>query len=264
VYLLFLSLKLYSMNSVKKMMPYLIASTLLVSISFESCKKESISTPQQVQDENAEVAQTVDAATTTTILTLKPSAGGQDAYVAYWQGDAGWASGNDDWAQELSMCAWTNGGLPMTVRSFIRFPSLNQLPTGAQIISANLFLYGKGSSISALQGNSAYPGSPYNTDNSCKVERVIGKQWKESTITWNTQPNVNTQDASVIPPSNSQWSYNVKVDVTNMVKTMATDLTKNYGFRISLVNETEYRSLIFASSENTNSALRPKLVIRYQ
>jgi len=49
-----------------------------------------------------------------------------------------------------------------------------------------------------------------------------------------------------------------------MVKAMAADLTKNYGFRISLVNETIYRSLIFASSENTNPALRPKLVIRYQ
>ena len=251
----------------KTMMPGIMASTLLLSMSLVSCQKESVSTPQTQQqdaDENAEITQTVDAATGITILSIRPGAGGQDAYVAYWQGDAAWANANQDWAQELSMCSWTNSGLPMTVRSFIRFPGISRLPAGAQIVSANLFLYGKGSSISAPQGNSAYPGSPYNTDNSCKVERVTGKQWKENTITWNTQPAVTTQDASVIPPSNSQWSYNAKVDVTNMVKAMAADLTKNYGFRISLVNETIYRSLIFASSENTNPALRPKLVIRYQ
>jgi len=244
-------------------------SILFAVILFASCKKENAQ-PVPVQITEPGIDDTVSVSSSTDIdgltkLILRPcDHDGQDTYVCFLNGNPDWANSTGDWAQELSMCSWTNSGLPMTVRSFIRFPGISRLPAGAQIVSANLFLYGKGSSISAPQGNSAYPGSPYNTDNSCKVERVTGKQWKENTITWNTQPAVTTQDASVIPPSNSQWSYNAKVDVTNMVKAMAADLTKNYGFRISLVNETIYRSLIFASSENKNPALRPKLVIRYQ
>src|SRR6478735_6826481 len=127
----------------KTMMPGIMVSTLLLSMSLVSCQKESVSTPQtqqQVADENAEITQTVDAATGTSTLSIRPGTGGQDAYVAYWQGDAAWANANQDWAQELSMCSWTNSGLPMTVRSFIRFSGISRLPVGAQIISANLFL----------------------------------------------------------------------------------------------------------------------------
>jgi hypothetical protein len=241
-------------------------SSLFLSVSFFSCQKETVTNPQTVQtvDENSESTTSTDAATTTTILTLKPGPGGQDTYVTYWNGDPSWANSNGDFAQELSMQAWTNQGLPMGVRSYIRFPGLIQVPAGAVIVSANLVLSAKGSSISNPNGNSGYPGSPYSTDNSCTVERVTGKQWKESTLTWNTQPAVTTVDAAIIPASNSQWGYNVSVNVTNMVKATLSDLSKNYGFRIRLTNENIYRSMIFASSENSNPALRPKLVIRYK
>ena len=53
----------------KTMMPGIMVSTLLLSMSLVSCQKESVSTPQtqqQVADENAEITQTVDAATGTT------------------------------------------------------------------------------------------------------------------------------------------------------------------------------------------------------
>jgi hypothetical protein len=49
-----------------------------------------------------------------------------------------------------------------------------------------------------------------------------------------------------------------------MVKAMALEPEKNYGFRISLASEDTYRSMIFASSENVNVELRPELVIKYQ
>ncbi|QEC65948.1 DNRLRE domain-containing protein [Panacibacter ginsenosidivorans] len=252
-----------------KMPCKIFAGTLFFLTFFLSCQKESITKPlvQQpaaIEDEDAVFLKTVDALGVTKVI-LKPNAkDGQDTYVTFWNGDASWANSTGDWAQELSMDSWTNGGLQMGVRSYLRFDKIALIPADAQIISAKLFLYAKGSSISNPNGNSGYSGSPYNTDNACKIERVTGGTWDEATLTWNTQPAVTTADAAIIPASNSQWAYNTKVDVTNMVKAMAADPSKNYGFRISLVNENIYRSMIFASSENTNPKLRPKLVIQLQ
>jgi len=226
-----------------------------------SCQKETLSKPVLTQhtdaedDEDATVSLSTDVSGVSKLV-LKPKTDGQDTYVTFWNGDASWANSTGDWAQELAMDSWTISGLDMAVRSYLRFDKIALIPEEAQITSAKLFLFSKGSSISAPQGNSG--------DNACKIERVIGGTWDEATLTWNMQPAVTGADAAFIPASTSQWNYNVKVDVTNMVKAMAADPAKNYGFRISLVNETIYRSLIFASSENTNPKLRPKLVIQYQ
>jgi len=238
----------------------LIAAAFFFATFIVSCKKETVSKPVAQQslvseDETAEVSVSA-LDVTTTKLVLKPYKAGQDTYLTFWNGDPAWANSTGDWAQELSMCSWTISGLNMAVRSYLRFDKIALIPAGAQITSAKLFLYSKGSSISAPQGNSG--------DNACKIEWLTGGTWDEATLTWNTQPAVTTADASIIPASTSQWGYNVRVSVTQMVKAMAADPSKNYGFRISLINESIYRSLIFASSENSNPALRPKLVIEYQ
>jgi hypothetical protein len=52
--------------------------------------------------------------------------------------------------------------------------------------------------------------------------------------------------------------------MTKLISSIINEPTKNYGFRISLVNESIYRSLIFASSENKNPKLRPKLIVVYK
>ncbi|MBG9377470.1 DNRLRE domain-containing protein [Panacibacter sp. DH6] len=219
---------------------------LLLVSSIMSCKKEEIP-PAEPQN-----GQITDSAAL-------------DAYVAFWDGDASWASGNGDWAEELSMTSWTNNGLPMGTRSFIKFTKISEVPEGATVSSAKLYLYPKGSSISnPLNGNSGYPGSPYSTDNACMVERVIDEDWNEEGITWNNQPGVTSTNAVLIPASNSQWDYSAEVDVTAMVKSILQDPSKNFGFRISLLKEDIYRCLIFASAENVNASVRPKLVIEYQ
>lgn len=233
-----------------------------------SCKKETSVPPLAAVSEDEFADEAIMSKSVShdgvTRLALRPCDDGQDTYVTYWYGDSQWVNGTGDWAQELSMDAWTISGIEMGVRSFIRFDNISEVPVGAEIISAKLFLYAKGTSISAPQGNSGYPGSPYSLYNECKIERITGGSWQESTLTWNTQPEVTQQDMAIIPASNSQWAYNAKIDVTNMVRIMANDTSKNFGFRISLVNESIYRSMIFASSENENPKLRPKLVIFYK
>ena len=175
---------------------------------------------------------------------------------------------NDPDFQDMPVAAWTNdanGCATMQHRSFLKFTALNNIPQTATILSAKLSLYGVTSSPSLPQGNSYYPGSPYNSwgTNECWLKQVSGS-WSESVITWNNQPAVTETNRVAIPASTSQWGYDVQdIDVTNMVKDMVNNATNN-GFCIMLQNEVYYRSVSFASSDNTNAAKRPKLVITYQ
>ena len=240
-----------------------------------SCQKSNVVSPSNATLSNAiqsnesseqSVVRSLDAAGRSKIQLRPGLTDGQDTYVAYWDGDASWANGTGDFAQELSMMRWTNNGLPTGTRSFIKFDSLVLVPSNAQVVKATLYLYAKGSSISNLNGNSIYPGSPYSgyPDNSCVVEGVTGSNWSESNLTWNTQPSVTSNGRTVIPSSTSQWAYNANVDVTAIVRKMVANPTSNFGFRLSLSNESAYRSMIFASSENADVNKRPMLVVVYK
>ena len=175
---------------------------------------------------------------------------------------------NDPDHTDMPIAAWTNnenGCATMQHRSFLKFTALNTIPQTATILSAKLSLFGVSSSLSLPQGNSYYPGSPYNSfgTNECWIKQVTGS-WSESNITWNNQPAVTETNRVAIPASTSQWGYGVQdIDVTNMVKDMVTNATNN-GFCIMLQNEVYYRSVTFASSDNADAAKRPKLVITYR
>jgi hypothetical protein len=170
--------------------------------------------------------------------------------------------------QDMPVAAWTNnanGCATMQHRAFLKFTAVNDIPQTATILSAKLSLYGVSSSVSLPQGNSYYPGSPYNSSgtNECWIKQVTGS-WSESVITWNNQPSVTETNKVAIPASTSQYGYNaLDIDVTNMVKSMVNNAANN-GFCIMLQNEVYYRSVTFASSDNADAAKRPKLVIIYQ
>lgn len=180
--------------------------------------------------------------------------------------DAGNSTAPD--LQDMPIAAWTNnanGCATMQHRAFIKFTAVSNIPQTATILSAKLSLYGVSSSTSLPTGNSYYPGSPYNSSgtNECWIKQVSGS-WSESLITWNNQPAVTETNKVAIPASTSQYGYDaLDIDVTNMVKDMVNNATNN-GFCIMLQNEVYYRSVTFASSDNTDAAKRPKLVITYQ
>jgi hypothetical protein len=171
-------------------------SILFAVILFASCKKENAQ-PVPVQITEPGIDDTVSVSSSTDIdgltkLILRPcDHDGQDTYVTFLNGNPDWANSTGDWAQELSMCSWTNGGQLMGVRGYIRFDSLIKIPAGSTVVNAKLFLYDKVGSISAPQGNSG--------DNACKIEKVTGGTWNEATLTWNTQPEVTSKDAAIIP-----------------------------------------------------------------
>ncbi len=118
---------------------------------------------------------------------------GQDTYGYINESAPSSADVNFDYVHELVAEKWTDHGALVTWRSFIKFDSLSLIPSNAKVTSATLYLYGLTSSLAAPQGNSVYPGSPYASaypSNACLVQRVVGHNWKEGTLTWNNQPSV--------------------------------------------------------------------------
>jgi len=238
--------------------------TSLSLISFVSCKKEIANESTSTHATSDESSVTVETDGDTTIVTLRPGLkDGQDTYVSKIDADPNDGNTNVNYANDLLASKFYYYGQLATQRGYIKFDSLlKKVPATATIISAKLFLYGKSSSLSFPTGNSYYPGSS-NPENPCWVQRVIGKNWQESTITWNTMPGTTTAGQATLPASKSQWNYNAVVDVTTIVKNMLS-LQKNFGFCIKMKTESPTRVVIFSTSESSDISLRPKLQIRYQ
>lgn len=241
---------------------------------FYSCKKETFTESSALiaVSSNDEISETDAPGISTTVLgytklVLQPGDGvGQDAWIDWYEGDPSYANGNSGSIDQFKCLGWTIGGLPVKTRTLIRFSDLSNIPSGSSVLYAKMFLFGLSSSpIHLPEGNSYYPGSPYNVygTNDVQVQRITST-WDESTVTWNTQPSSTTENQSKVPPSRSQWKYNASADVTKMVRYFLDNPSKNYGFMLSLVNESPYHSMGFYSSEYANAKKRPKLVIVYK
>ncbi|HRI19709.1 MAG TPA: DNRLRE domain-containing protein [Panacibacter sp.] len=240
-----------------------ILSICIAAGFFFSCKKETavnnFVSSASVNNDASVVLEAVDGATR---LTLKPGlTGGQDSYVSKIDNDPNDGNTNLNFTHELVASKFYYYGQLATQRSYIKFDSLIKVPATAKIVSARLYLYGESSSLSFPYGNS-YP-SAINPPNPCLIQRVTGGNWDQSTITWNNKPETTDKYQDTIPASASEWDYNTSVDVTKMVQLMVKS-SVNYGFCIRLVTEEDYRILEFSTSEASNSALRPKLVIVYK
>ncbi|NNV54322.1 DNRLRE domain-containing protein [Panacibacter sp. KCS-6] len=241
----------------------LVFVSILVAL-LNSCKKEAAenyaTSVSAVNEESSVLLEMVAGANK---LTLKPGVtDGQDTYVSKIDNDPNDGNGNLNYLHELISSKFYYFGQLATQRSYIKFDSLNKVPATSKITSAILYLYGESSSLSFPAGNSYFPGSS-NPENACLIQRVVGGNWNQSNITWNNKPAITEKNQDTIPPSTSQWNYNTSVDVTKLVQTMV-QTGNNYGFCIRLVDETAYRILEFSTSEATNPALRPKLVIKYK
>ena len=153
--------------------------------------------------------------------------------------------------------AWTFSGTPGVVRSVIDFYPQAWLPTGAQLTSATLTLYGL-----TTNGYGFGQHDPLSGSNACWLERVV-TNWNENTVTWNTQPQTTTLNRVSIPQSTS-GNQNYSIDVTQLVIDMLQNPLMNYGFMIKLQNEQYYRRMNFYSSDYLVDSLRPELKICFK
>ena len=182
-------------------------------------------------------------------LTLQPANSGKELDFAVIGTQSACDPGID-----VSAAAWTVGGAATYVRGAFKF-DLSGIPAGATIVSAKLSLYSihdpnKGDLVNANSG----------TNNAMYIRRIISN-WDVAT-TWQNQPSTTTTDQILIPHTSQSFLDLIDLDVKNFVDAMRTN--GNYGFMLTLQDETAYTIRGFCSSANSDASKHPKLVIVYQ
>ncbi len=196
-------------------------------------------------------------------LIFQPNAkNGKDAVIWYisseqtHHGDVSNKNYGSD--KDVKALAWSFEGNAGEKRSLIKF-NLKEIPEDAHIISAYLSLYANRESGDANKKGHTFI---YTNSNECLIQRVT-EPWDENTVTWNTQPKVTSTNEVVLHKSEYSFQDYENIDITQLVKDILENPDNNFGFMISVKDASLYKCLIFASSDNPNPDLHPKLVVNY-
>ncbi len=154
--------------------------------------------------------------------------------------------------------SWTDDGADADKYILLRFDFPQDLMQNSNICDAKLSLY----------FNPTDPYEPFDfhylnpdNDNGFIISRIT-QTWNPSSVTWNTKPSITGANQITVPgPSTNNQNY-INIDVKTLVNQMVSGNAR-HGFQIRMKNPNPYRGLLFASSTNSNSALHPKLVLRY-
>lgn len=179
-------------------------------------------------------------------IVLRPGEEGKDATVSSIIPDT-----NKGDFENLHLYSWTQSGILNVVRSFVEF-DLSQIPENSVIEGAFISLY--------------YSSDPnygeHSGENGFVIERITSS-WDESTVTWNTQPTSTTENRILFDGSTSGTEDFINLEVTTLIQDIYSDMHNSYGLVLKLQDESAYRRLVFASSDNINETIRPKLEIYY-
>ncbi|MDP1726000.1 MAG: DNRLRE domain-containing protein [Bacteroidota bacterium] len=184
-----------------------------------------------------------------TTVSIRPNASiGKDALIDSRTAVANTTHGN---TADFASWAWTSGGITIA-RSLIQF-DLSGIPLNAVITDAKISFYcNTTSSIAQLHSGS----------NASYIQRITSS-WNEDSVTWNNQPTTTDTNQVSLPESTSQTQNYLNIDVTQLVVDMKNNPTRSFGFMIRLQTEATYRSLIFASSDHSDSTKRPIFTYTY-
>ena len=188
-------------------------------------------------------------------ITLQPDADrGKDAII--WTEESSVNRGD---FTSLSIMAWTfykNGYDDGLVRSLIEF-DLSSIPDGATIKAAKLSLYNDPNSASNSGEHSKRDGS-----NEVLI-LPITEAWGENTVTWDNQPSTTATGSIELKASSSAHQDYENIDITDLVAKWYKSPSDNHGIMMQLKTEIYYRCMVYASSDNADSELHPKLEITY-
>jgi hypothetical protein len=185
-------------------------------------------------------------------LTLRPDAEeGKDAFIHSRLDDNNFGEHAD-----FSSMSGTNSGENYEVRNLITF-NLENIPDRAIVRYAGLSLYSY---------NSPNNGPHRKLGGSNESELIgITSAWDEHVVTWDSQPASTDELEVYLPESQSTFEHYLNIDVTPFIRVMVNH--ENYilhGMMLKLVDEEiRYRNMIFASSDNADTTLHPKLVVCY-
>lgn len=145
-------------------------------------------------------------------------------------------------------------GAPTTCRGLIDF-DLSVISDSADIVSAELHL----NSYDSPANGAHYP----LTHSNASVIRRITSAWNENQVNWANQPSTTAQNQVLLSPSPNPLEDYI-LTVTDMVQDMVNDPDGSHGFLLRLIDEEMYTRLVFASGDNEDPSLRPKLVVVYK
>lgn len=152
--------------------------------------------------------------------------------------------------KDLLANAWTYSGSSTITRSLMNFDY--EIPSDAIIDSAKLSLYYH---ISP-HGNGDHSGA-----NAAYIQRITSA-WAENTVSWNSQPSSSSINQVYLNQSTSGTQNYLDINVTDIVQDIQ-NAGDNYGFMLRLETEAIYSRLVFASKEEPNENLHPKLEVCY-
>jgi len=211
----------------------LILMTLLSLILITSCEKDE-------NDKEKKEKQIV--------LTLQPDGDkGKDAVISKIVPDNNYGD-----LEDIHLFAWTQGGILNVNRVVIDFDVIS-IPTDARIDRAFLSLY--------FNNTSGY-GNGHSGDNSFTIKRITS-DWDESTVSWRTQPTTISFNKVTVDGSISATQDFTDIDITTLISDIIDNKDNSYGLMLKLKNEEAYKILLFASSDNQDENLRPKLDVYY-
>ncbi len=184
------------------------------------------------------------------VLTLQPDATtGKDADIASMIPNT-----VSNTAPYFDPYAWTQSGGVNVKRCLIQF-DLSSIPTGAVIDSAYLSLYFSQKLIQDFPIFSGHSGI-----NTLEIMRIT-QNWQANTVTWSNQPTTIATNELIVPMATTLTQNYPNLNVKDLVIDQINN--GNYGFLIKHQTETAYKITCLTTSEETNSSIRPKLVIYY-
>lgn len=185
-------------------------------------------------------------------LMLQPGTEGKDASV--WS-RPDQVNTPDGATAAIRVQSWTWQGTPGTFRSLIDF-DIPTLPPGATLTRATLHL-------SVDLSNPVHPvGHSQDSGSNEMLVIPITSPWEEKTVTWNTQPSIDSSGTIVVPRSTS-YNQSYQVDVTSIISRKLAAPGTIHGMMLRLQTEQYYRAVQLISSDHPDAALRPKLEIQY-
>ena len=174
-----------------------------------------------------------------------------------------------DGQEDLSVWSWSDPANPHKLANTIIIKAdLNQIPQGSSVTEARLELYQTGTS-----GLSTYSTTIHSIINKNPViSEVTGydasatEQWT-AVLPGTTYNNVPLGLADIGPVEDSlvldSLSGTKTYIITNMVQNWVNNPSTNFGMLIKGEETDSETGRIFASSENSNTLIRPNLIVNY-
>ncbi len=175
---------------------------------------------------------------------------------------------NNDAAQQIITYSWSSSTPHKPANTIIIKPDLSALPENILITEAKLFLYQTDANGEATYVNSVHKITGKNPiiDQVTGYNAFNGEPWTP-VATGTTDNDVPLGLADIAPAEDtitldSQTGYRTWT-ITGMVKDWVGNPAGNFGLLITGVPTNSETGRIFASTENQNGSIRPKLIISY-